>query len=236
MSSQIPPLDRFSAICKGKITREKRLPIILLVVKIILEQYNIKPSEENEDGRINSCTDEEMIKKIIQEKIGSDRVYVPAARMWYDILLLDFRYGWLPVNIKTTTTLTSDNTGNLAMCVYAYTDQQLDLKKQYQNGKMSKILIEKLQKKQYNLNDKKDYYFIVVNKTNSNEVIINSIKGLSELTPNINNLPFQVCWAKNKTFRYKNITENVKLLIDALQNPKPSWKEKFMSDARMLAL
>ena len=156
--------------------------------------------------------------------------------MWYDILLLDFRYGWLPVNIKTTTTLTSDNTGNLAMCVYAYTDQQLDLKKQYQNGKMSKILIEKLQKKQYNLNDKKDYYFIVVNKTNSKEVIINSIKGLSELTPNINNLPFQVCWAKNKTFRYKNITENVKLLIDALQNPKPSWKEKFMSDVRMLAL
>ena len=79
MSSQIPPLDRFCAICKGKITQKKRLPMILLVVKIILEQYNIKPSEENEDGRINSCTDEEMIKKIIQEKIGSDRVYVPAA-------------------------------------------------------------------------------------------------------------------------------------------------------------
>lgn len=32
-------------------------------------------------------------------------------------------YGWIPVNIKTTTTLTNDNTGNLAMCVYAYTDR-----------------------------------------------------------------------------------------------------------------
>ena len=39
--------------------------------------------------------------------------------MWYDILIYDYQYGWLPVNIKTTTTLTSDNTAN-QQCVFIY--------------------------------------------------------------------------------------------------------------------
>ena len=47
--------------------------------------------------------------------------------MWYDILAFDFLVGWIPINIKSTTTLTSDNTGNFAMCVYSYTDENLDL-------------------------------------------------------------------------------------------------------------
>ena len=37
--------------------------------------------------------------------------------MWYDILAYDYMYKWIPINIKTTTTKTSDNTGNLTMCV-----------------------------------------------------------------------------------------------------------------------
>jgi hypothetical protein len=95
--------------------------------------------------------------------------------MWYDILAYDFIFGWIPINIKTTTTKTADNTGNLAMCVYAYTDEILDFNKSYENGKMSIILFNKLKSKNYNRNNKKDYYFIVLNKTNSNDIIINSI-------------------------------------------------------------
>ncbi len=77
--------------------------------------------------------------------------------MWYDILAFDYKYGWIPINIKTTTTLTCDNTGNLAMCVYAYTNELLDIhrNKSYENGKMSEILFEKLRNKQYNINCKK---------------------------------------------------------------------------------
>ena len=66
----------------------------------------------------------------------------------------------------------------------------------YENGKMSNILYNKLKNKEYNKNNKKDYYFIILNKTNTDDIIINSIKGLIILTPNINNLPFQVCWNK----------------------------------------
>ena len=99
-----------------------------------------------DDGRINSCMDEDEIIKILLETY-SNRIFKPKARMWYDILVKDFQYGMLPVNIKSTTTLTSDNTGNLAMCVHAYTNQELHLYESYQNGQMSKILIEKLKSK-----------------------------------------------------------------------------------------
>ena len=158
--------------------------------------------------------------------------------MWYDILAYDYMYGWIPINIKSTTTITSDNTGNLAMCVYAYTNEMLDINrdKSYENGKMSDILFNKLKNKNYNTNNKKDYYFIVLNKTNTGDIIINSVKGLLVLTPNINNLPFQVCWDKNREFKYKNIHKTVKLFIDCLQKPKLSWKEVFMTNIRTLNL
>jgi len=226
-------ITKVQAIIRGKLFRKKRLPNSLFTIQKILQKRNIKLCKTSNDGRVNSCMDEDEIIQILTEEIPH-RIYKPDVRMWYDILIYDYQYGLLPVNIKTTTTLTNDNTGNLAMCVYAYTDEDLDLKKKYQNGRMSEILIEKLKQNDYNYNDKKDYYFVVVNKENNKDIIINSVKGLTELTPNINNLPFQVCWNKNRYFNYKNINKNVKLLIESLQKPKPSWKEIFMSDLRKL--
>jgi hypothetical protein len=156
--------------------------------------------------------------------------------MWYDILAYDYMYGWIPINIKTTKTARSDNVGNLAMCVYAYTDEELNVhrEKTYENGEMSEILYEKLKNKKYNLNHKKDYYFLVLNKTNSNDIIVNSVKGLNILCPNANNLPFQVCWKKNNEFIYQNINKKIKLFIDCIKKPKPSWQEMFMSNMRKL--
>jgi len=218
---------------RGSIYRLKRLPLILYKIQHFLELQSFQFSSLNEDGRLNSCLDEDEIIKILIDKFN-DKIKKPKIRMWYDILVYDYFYGWLPVNIKTTTTTTSDNTGNLAMCVYAYTDEKLDLNKAYENGKMSTILLDKLEKKTYNKNNKKDYYFIVLNKNNSSNVIINSVKGLLLLTPNINNLPFQVNWSKNTNFKYENIKNKIKSFIECLQKPKMSWKENFLSNIRTL--
>jgi len=222
---------------RGCILRLKQLPLIMYKIKNYLKLKAFKFSSQNEDGRINSCIDEDEVIKLLIEKFGKD-IKKPKIRMWYDILVFDYLYGWLPINIKTTTTITSDNTGNLAMCVYAYTDEILDIhrNKSYENGIMSDILYDKLKNKKYNINNKKDYYFIVLNKTNASDIIINSVKGLTILTPNINNLPFQVCWDKNRRFKYENINKKIKIFIDSLQKPKPSWKETFMSNIRTLNL
>ena len=222
---------------RGCLLRLKRLPLIMYVIEKYLKSQSILLSDENEDGRINSCIDEDKIIKLLIQNF-QNKIKKPKFRMWYDILAFDYLYGWIPINIKTTSTLTSDNTGNLAMCVYSYTDEILNIHrdKTYENGIMSTILFNKLKNKNYNKNNKKDYYFIVINKNNTSDIIINSIKGLTILTPNINNLPFQVCWNKNRTFIYENISKKIKLFIDCLKKPKSSWKETFMRNVRTLDL
>jgi len=216
---------------RGSIFRLKNLPLILYKIQKYLQSVIFKFSNDTNDGRINSCIDEDQIILLLLEKFNN-RIIKPKIRMWYDILVYDNYYNWIPVNIKTTTTTTSDNTGNLAMCVYSYTDEILDLNKCYENGKMSELLFVKLQEKHYNKINKKDYYFIVLNKLNRSDIIINSVKGLTLLTANVNNLPFQVKWNKNKIFNYENISKKVKLFIKCLQNSKQSWREKFMKNIR----
>ena len=218
---------------RGCIYRLKHLPLIMYKIQNYLRLQKISFSNTNEDGRINSCNDEDEIIKLLINKFGN-LIKKPKIRMWYDIIVFDVISGWLPINIKTTTTLTNDNTGNLAMCVYAYTNENLDLNKSYENGKMSNILINKFKNKEYNNISKKDYYFIVLNKKNSDDIIINSLKGLNILTPNINNLPFQICWNKNRHFKYENIKIKINLFIDCLKKPKPSWKEIFISNIKSL--
>jgi hypothetical protein len=143
---------------RGCILRLKQLPLIMYKIKKYLKLQAFQFSTQNEDGRINSCIDEDQVIKLLIEKFR-EKIKKPKIRMWYDILAFDYMYGWVPINIKTTTTITSDNTGNLAMCVYAYTNEILDIHrdKSYENGKMSDILFNKLKNKNYNTNNKKDY-------------------------------------------------------------------------------
>ena len=203
---------------RGCILRLKQLPLIMYKIKQYLKIKAFQFSIQNEDGRINSCIDEDEIIKLLIERFG-ENIKKPKIRMWYDILAFDHMYGWIPINIKTTTTVTSDNTGNLAMCVYAYTDEILDIhrNKSYENGKMSEMLFDKLKNKKYNTNNKKDYYFIVLNKTDGSDIIVNSVKGLTILTPNINNLPFQVNWSKKRLFNYENIILRLCFVISSLK-------------------
>jgi hypothetical protein len=93
---------------------------------------------------------------------------------------------------------------------------------------MSKILINKLIHKEFNSINKKDYYFLVINKKNSKDIIINSIKGLVILTSNINNLPFQICWNKNRVYKYDIIYNNIKIFLECIKKSNPSWKEEFV--------
>jgi hypothetical protein len=218
-------------IWRGYIYRRNNIPNSLKNIGNYLNKITITCASDNSDGRINSCFDEDSCIKELKKKY-KERIRIPTKRNWYDVLINDYKRGWLPCNIKSTLSNTSDNTGNLAMCVYSYTNHPMDVLKQYNNGKMSIILHNKIKNKQYNISSR-DYYFIVINKS-TNEVIINSCKGLTKLTPNINNLPFQVCWSKNKKYIYKPIRLVVNNFVSTIQHPSPSWKETFLSDMRKL--
>lgn len=232
-NKNIDKIIKIQKYVRGFLYRIKHLPLILYKIKDYLEKIMFDFSFQTNDGRINSCLDEDKIINLLEKKYNNKITKVDK-RHWCDILVFDKLYGWLPINIKTTTTSTSDNTGNLAMCVYSYTDEKLDLTKSYNNGEMSELLFRKLKNKEYNKIHKKDYYFIVLNKTNQSEVIINSVKGLTHLTPNINNLPFQVKWNNNKEYKYDIINNKIKMFINCLKKPVPSWKETFMSNIRTI--
>jgi hypothetical protein len=219
---------------RNNIYKFTKLPPILYIIKKYLKSSNIQFSLDTKDGRVNSSLDEDKIIELLINKFKI-LIKVPKIRMWYDILLYDYIYGWMPINIKSTTMKTNDNAGNLAMCVYAYTNEKLDLNKNYDNGKMSLLLINKLKEKQFN-KSKKDYYFLVLNKIEQKKIIINSIKGLLYLEANTNNLPFQINWSKNKNYKYQNIKIIIKKFIECLKKPKINWKENFMMNVRCINL
>jgi hypothetical protein len=217
---------------------KRGIPNILLEIKQYLEQSKLTLYSKNNDGRVNSIVSEEIVIDTIQKKF-KDSLNVPKIRSWYDILVKEDKE-WLPVNIKITTTKTNDNIGNLAPCLYAYTDYPMRLHKNYNNGVISKILVKKLENKEYNNDPKRDYWFIVINKLDGT-VIINSVLGLVKLHPNINNLPFQIKWKDNAKYSFsdgceKEINKKIKLFINVLKKPKPSWKEEFMTSIRNLSI
>lgn len=62
-----------------------------------------------------------------------------------------------------------------------------------------------------------DYYFLVINRENSTEVFWNSLKQISLLVTNGQNLPFKCCWNKNKSRVNRNFEEAKKFLMTNLR-------------------
>lgn len=224
-------------VYRGYIYRSKHLPLIMYTIQNHLQKTRMYLEKMNDDGRVNSIQDEETVIRILIKKFGN-RIQCPNKRCWFDFIVKDCVYGWIPVNIKSSTLTSADNTGNLAMCVYAYTNENLELSltKTYTNGEMAKILVDKIKNKEYNNNKKKDYYFVVLNKSKKKDVIVNSIKGLSMLTSNINNLPFQIKWNNNREYKYQPIKSSIKLFSECINISKSSWKETFIEDFRKITI
>lgn len=192
----------------------------------------VLPTQSN-DGRVNSALAESLIISKIKSIVGEDNVFEPKVRNWYDVLLHDEQWGWFPVDIKITGMKSSqaDNGANLASCVYALTDENLDLTKTYNNGKMSELIVSKIKNSELNHNHQKDYFYFVINKTDC-KCIINSVKGLGVLRGNLQNPPFQICWYKNKKYKYNTIEDSVKQFIDVIATKPPTWQEIFYNSIR----
>jgi hypothetical protein len=209
------------------------IPQILIDIKKHLESEKICFSKQTLDGRTNSCMDEKTVVEILLNKFP-DCIKEQKIRHWFDIAVKHNDI-YLPVNIKITTMKSADNVGNLAACVMAYTDTKLELNKDYQNGKLSKILLKSLNEGKFNNDCNKDYWFLVINKING-KVVINSMLGLTHITPNLNNLPFQIKWSNNREWVEKPIMESIIKFITALQKPKRTWQMEFIEGINKLKI
>lgn len=55
---------------RGCVLRLKQLPLIMYKIKKYLKLQSFQFSIQNEDGRINSCIDEDKVIKLLIEKFG----------------------------------------------------------------------------------------------------------------------------------------------------------------------
>jgi len=93
-------------IYRGYIYRLKHLPVILYIFQNYLKNKIIKLFNKSKDGRINSVLDEDEIIDLLEEKY-KNYIKRPKERNWFDIIIKDYYYGWIPVNIKTSKCSTS---------------------------------------------------------------------------------------------------------------------------------
>ena len=141
------------------------------------------------DGRRNSAEDEDIIIKLLQDKFGEENIIDGEDRYWWDVKIFGYY-----VNIKTSdfTKKASDNISSFAGILYAFTQISADeINKHPQSQKFINALLGTR-----DVDNNRDYYLLVVDKSTTN-VYVSSVKSLSKITANGNNLPFQINWSKN---------------------------------------
>ena len=161
-------------------------------------------SETHEDGRVNSIQDETTVIQLLKDKYGEENVIEPKAREWFDVRLFGY-----PVQIKSSSYSkgASDNFSSKAAILYALTtlpENQVSVRgwEQFEQA----LLLNSGE------DNNRDYYIISVNKDNS-EVHLTSLKSLSKLTSNGNNLPFQIQWKNNITPVDRTYDEAYKFIV-----------------------
>ena len=153
---------------------------------------NLTSTDSNDDGRINSLLDEEYNLKNASKVFDDLEIYPP--RRFADFKLFN------PFNWKSTNTNTADNCSAKLSIVYSFCGvDEKDLIK-YQGwkkfwakvGEFTDYTAEQFEEIY------RPYYFLIQNKI-TGKVFINELSTLTKLTPNGNNLPFQIKWDDNST-------------------------------------
>lgn len=191
-----------------------------------LKNYDFSLGNFSRDGRINSAFNEYEILKILNNKFNINR---PKARDWVDFSFYE-NENFIPVNIKISSFQTADNLNCKLGIYYALTGKLPHFNNQIFWEDYFKNLSQNLA-----ANDK-DYYFLVINKSDLNDIFYTSLKSLKILRVNGNNLPFQTKWSENKirinrdfqaakSFILSNFKESLKLRSEAFESFKRHFDE-----------
>lgn len=159
------------------------------------------------DGRINAAINEDEVINQIRQAFDID---VPRSRAWYDFSI-EVNGEFYPINIKITDTTHADNLNCKLGIYYALTG----LKPSFPNEIGWLPYFEKL-RANFGQDKSRDYYFLIVNKKNLSDIFCTTLKGLQQLTPNGNNLPFQSCWDRNRVVQTRSFEQAAQLILGKL--------------------
>lgn len=182
------------------------IPVKLKEIAEYLSDNPVVLSSRFKDGRVNAVPNEREVLRAIPRKFGISK---PAARAWYDFSM-EADGGFCPVNIKVAdfTTGAADNLNCKLGVYYALTGQMPP----FPNEVGWKVFFDSLKA---DLGSRKngDYFFLVLNKSAEGDVVVNSLRGLSSLHANGNNLPFQCVWGENRDFQERSFDEAVAFIM-----------------------
>lgn len=208
------------------------IPDVILHLKEILTEHplDIKQSKTTNDGRTDSILSERNVIELLQECISEDELYIPPSRHWFDLCIID-KDLYYPVDIKITSMKSSDNASGLPSIIYALTNIEMKYDSYYD----ANSVIEYFNKK-YICENVRDYYYLVINKTDSKDVLTSSIKNLKYITPNLSNLPFQINWEKNRELSHMTSEQTystIKAIYKNKKRQKDYWKSVFINTCQM---
>jgi len=183
---------------------EQIIPKSIIDIENYLKSYQYEISNQFQDGRIDSAVNEKNILSIIAQKFNID---IPRAREWYDFSIEDNKIIY-PINIKITDTTHADNLSCKLGIYYALTGKFPDMRNEID----WLTYFERLRSNLGSFKDK-NYYFLIINKTNHSDVFSNALKNLSTLVSNGNNLPFQCKWNTNRVPINRTFEESVSFIL-----------------------
>lgn len=185
-----------------------------------LKKSQMRYSKEFSDGRINSIKDEDTARDLIiqiyqKHPYGHYKLDTSVDRKWYDIAFVNpcDKDDIIPINIKVSK-LGTDNISGKEGIFYALTGKNPD---NFNTSTWDSFMENIYKNLDVSIESSKDYYFLVFNKKVPNDCYWTSLKCLSELTQNPNNLPFQSNWTNNRVRIKRNNIEAFKFLLSNLQ-------------------
>ncbi|HEC1562348.1 TPA: restriction endonuclease [Campylobacter upsaliensis] len=187
--------------------KQNVLPNLLVKIVEFLKRQNPHLSQQSRDGRINSAFNEDEIFNLLDSSFAINR---PSMRDWVDFSFEENNI-FYPVNIKVSTTKTTDNLNCKLGIYYALTGKEPT----FGNGINWKECLTIL-RRDLKENDR-DYYFLIINKNNTKDIFGTSLKCLKSIVPNGDNLPFQANWNKNRQITQRDFEEVKEFLLGTFE-------------------
>lgn len=183
------------------------MPTLLIEIVKFLQTNPITLSKQSRDGRINSAFNEGEIFNLLESHFAINR---PNMRDWVDFSFEENEI-FYPVNIKVSTTKTTDNLNCKLGIYYALTGKIPP----FGNGVSWECYFKSL--KENMQENSKDYYFLIINKNNPRDVFATSLKCLESILPNGNNLPFQAKWDNNRNIIVRDFEKAKNFLLGTFE-------------------
>jgi len=172
----------------------RTIPEQLIEISDWLARRKVKLVGGNENQRINSVKSHTLILDMLRmhQPFGVKPFARPGVG-WYSFEIEGDNSRTLSVKIKVSTFLRADNLNCKLGMFYALTGERPQFTDEIKWEHYFDLLSKNLDR-----DCEDDFYFLVVNATDSSDVFCNSLKGIGTLSPNGSNVPFQCKWSDNR--------------------------------------